>query len=75
MSNNILVTGAAGFIGFHVCEKLIKEDFNIIGFDNVNNYYDQKIKEGRLQILEKEGIKKRNWSFFKGDLEDIRLIK
>ena len=75
MSNNILVTGAAGFIGFHVCAKLIKEDFNIIGFDNINNYYDQKIKEGRLQILEKEGIKKRNWSFFKGDLEDIKLLK
>ncbi len=75
MPNNILVTGAAGFIGFHLCMRLIKENFNIIGFDNVNSYYDLKVKEGRLYELEKEGIKKKNWSFFKGDLENISLLK
>ena len=45
----ILVTGAAGFIGFHFCSKLIKNGFNVIGFDNINNYYDQTLKKDRLK--------------------------
>ena len=35
----ILVTGSAGFIGFHLCKRLLKENFDVLGFDNINNYY------------------------------------
>ena len=45
MSETILVTGAAGFIGFHVCSRLIDEGFNVIGLDNNNTYYDTKLKK------------------------------
>ena len=47
---NILVTGCAGFIGFHLCNQLIIKNYNIIGIDNLNNYYDTKLKD-RLNIL------------------------
>ena len=40
---NVLVTGAAGFIGYHVCKRLIKENIPVIGFDNLN-YYDVNLK-------------------------------
>ena len=46
-----LVTGAAGFIGFHLSLKLLKKKNFVIGVDNINNYYDQKIKYDRLKIL------------------------
>ena len=45
---SILITGAAGFIGFHLCSRLIKKGVNIVGFDNLNNYYDVKLKKARL---------------------------
>ena len=41
----ILVTGAAGFIGFHTCIKLLRLGKSIIGFDNINSYYDVELKE------------------------------
>ena len=47
----ILVTGAAGFIGFHLCKRLLRNGVNVIGFDNLNNYYDQKLKISRLVVL------------------------
>ena len=47
----ILVTGAAGFIGFHLCEKLLEAKHQILGIDNINNYYDVKLKKNRLKIL------------------------
>ena len=50
---NILITGAAGFIGFHLCKKLISNGNNIIGIDNINNYYDTSLKESRLDQLYK----------------------
>ena len=46
-----LITGAAGFIGFHVSLELLKNNKIVIGVDNINNYYDQKIKYDRLNIL------------------------
>ena len=42
---SILVTGAAGFIGYHLCKKLIKEKFVVIGLDNLNDYYDVNLKK------------------------------
>ena len=47
----ILVTGAAGFIGFHLAKKLIKNNFLVIGIDNFNNYYNVKLKKDRLKVL------------------------
>tara|TARA_B100000886_G_scaffold335824_1_gene293547 strand:- start:50812 stop:51828 length:1017 start_codon:yes stop_codon:yes gene_type:complete len=47
----ILVTGSAGFIGFHLCKRLIEEGFELVGLDNVNSYYDTKLKEARLSQL------------------------
>ncbi len=48
----VLVTGAAGFIGFHVCQRLLARGDSVVGFDNLNNYYDPALKLARLKILE-----------------------
>ena len=54
---NILVTGCAGFIGFHLCLDLIsKEKVSLFGIDNLNSYYDIKLKQDRLKILKKNQI-------------------
>ena len=49
-----LISGAAGFIGFHLSMKLLKNKKNVIGIDNLNNYYDVKLKKSRLNILKKK---------------------
>ncbi len=49
MSKKILVTGAAGFIGFHTIEKLLIEGFEVVGLDNINDYYSPKLKYDRLK--------------------------
>ena len=74
MKINVLVTGAAGFIGFHLCMKLIEEGLNVIGLDNINSYYDIKIKESRLNELNKKADREKNWIFIKGDLENNNLL-
>ena len=72
----ILVTGSGGFIGFHLCKKLIKKGFKVIGFDNLNNYYDQNLKQNRLRELEKDALKEKGeFQFFKGELANISDIK
>jgi UDP-glucuronate 4-epimerase len=50
----VLVTGAAGFIGFHVAQRLLRDGHAVVGLDNVNNYYDPSLKEARLKILERD---------------------
>lgn len=52
MKDKILITGAAGFIGFHLAHKMIKNNFDVYGLDNLNNYYDAKLKEDRLKVLQ-----------------------
>ena len=47
----ILVTGSAGFIGFHLCQSLIEDGYEVIGIDNINNYYDTNLKKNRLKKL------------------------
>ena len=63
----ILVTGAAGFIGFHLIKKLISKNNEVIGIDNLNDYYDIKLKYLRLENLKKHP-KSGLFSFFKEDL-------
>ena len=52
---NILITGAAGFIGFHLSKKLLQnnKDYKVIGIDNLNSYYDVNLKKTRLKKLKK----------------------
>jgi len=72
----ILVTGSAGFIGFHICNRLIRDNKRVIGFDNLNDYYDPQLKQSRIEALTKEVKSNTNqFSFFKGDLEDFKLLK
>jgi len=44
----ILITGAAGFIGFHLAQKLCTQGIQVLGYDNMNDYYDVRLKEARL---------------------------
>src|SRR4249919_3751672 len=50
----ILVTGAAGFIGFHVARRLLTEGLAVVGLDNLNSYYDPVLKEARLDVLRRQ---------------------
>jgi UDP-glucuronate 4-epimerase len=71
MAENILVTGAAGFIGLHVTRRLIAAGHRVVGIDNLNNYYDPKLKEARLaQLTPLPGF-----SFHKVDLADQAAMK
>jgi UDP-glucuronate 4-epimerase len=49
----ILITGAAGFIGFHLSKKLCNSGYKVLGIDNLNQYYDVRIKQARLEILKR----------------------
>ena len=79
----ILVTGAAGFIGFHLCARLIKEGHKVVGVDNLNSYYDPQLKLARLAELGIVGIHQDdsslptliddNFTFIKADIEDDML--
>jgi len=67
---NILVTGAAGFIGFHLAMRLCDEGKTVYGIDNLNDYYDVELKQDRLELLKQ----KDNFRFEKADLEDQDAI-
>lgn len=62
----ILLTGAAGFIGFHTAQVLLARGDAVVGFDNMNAYYDPTLKEARLKILQQH----KNFTFIKGDILD-----
>jgi UDP-glucuronate 4-epimerase len=81
----ILITGTAGFIGYHLAERLISEGYEIVGLDSINDYYDVNVKYGRLncsgidqQLIEYGKIVQskdhKNYKFIKLDLEDKENI-
>ena len=78
-NKKILVTGAAGFIGFHVCHKLVKLGFTVVGLDNINDYYDVNLKYARLHELgilrsdAEEFFKKSESSIYKEFFSFVRM--
>ena len=66
MDSKVLITGSAGFIGFHLSQKLCKDNWNVVGVDNLNDYYDVNLKQARLNIL----LKYNNFTFIKIDIAD-----
>jgi UDP-glucuronate 4-epimerase len=65
-NRTVLVTGAAGFIGFHVTQRLLADGHSVVGLDSLNNYYDPRLKEARLDILRRNA----NFTFVKLNLAD-----
>ncbi len=63
---NVLITGAAGFIGFHLTKRLVDDGYRVVGLDNMNNYYDVGLKKSRLNILNQL----ENFCFYQVDLKD-----
>ena len=72
-TKNILITGAAGFIGSYLAKRVCAENPNakVIGFDSVNDYYDTSLKDYRLKELEQFS----NFTFIKGNLADKELVE
>jgi UDP-glucuronate 4-epimerase len=81
----ILVTGAAGFIGFHVVETLVQSGHEIVGLDSINDYYDVELKYGRLSVSgidrnlieEKKAVQSKvhaSYRFIKADLADAEFV-
>lgn len=71
MAQRILVTGAAGFIGLHVCRRLISGGYQVVGLDNLNDYYDPRLKEARLDLLKPSP----SFTFHKTDLADRKAME
>jgi UDP-glucuronate 4-epimerase len=66
MTQKILVTGCAGFIGMHLCRSLLNDGFEVLGIDNINDYYDPKLKHARLDQL----APNKHFTFEKIDIAD-----
>ena len=71
MSNTILVTGAAGFIGFHIAKTLLDSGITVVGIDNINDYYDTSLKEDRLKLLKQYDC----FEFIKLDIADTQAME
>ena len=71
MKQKVLITGAAGFIGFHLAKRLLTKGATVMGFDNLNDYYDVTLKESRLEILNQFPA----FTFIKGDLADEQAVE
>ncbi|WP_394603869.1 nucleotide sugar dehydrogenase [Fictibacillus sp. UD] len=67
----VLITGCAGFIGFHVAQRLLSDGFKVIGIDNINDYYDQNLKRARLSQL----TKCDHFDFVYGSIENRSLVE
>jgi UDP-glucuronate 4-epimerase len=70
MRGPILVTGAAGFIGFHLARRLLADGCSVVGIDSINDYYDPRLKEARLSELRTRA----NFRFEKCDLADRKVV-
>ena len=71
----VLVTGAAGFIGFSVAKKLLERGDDVVGFDNVNDYYDPALKEARLQVLAETAEQvQQSFIFIRANLADKATV-
>lgn len=70
-TKKILITGAAGFIGYHLADRLLKEGFTVFGVDNLNDYYDVRLKELRLSELKKY----EKFKFEKLDISEKKEVK
>src|SRR5688572_8395162 len=68
---SILITGSAGFIGFHLSLKALKVGYNVIGLDNLNDYYDVNLKKSRLAILQEQP----NFKFHQQDLSNAQGLQ
>lgn len=66
MKKTILLTGCAGFIGFHTAKKLLNDGHRVVGVDNINTYYDVSLKDARLNILKRY----ENFVFYKKDISE-----
>ena len=65
----IIVSGCAGFIGYHLCNRLLNNGHEVVGIDNLNSYYEIELKKSRLKILnDTQEIKANLWKFYKIDL-------
>ena len=71
MKKTLLVTGCAGFIAFDFVKKIKNYNYNILGIDNLDKYYDPNLKKQRLLILKKI----KNFSFFKLDINDYNKVR
>ena len=67
----ILVTGSAGFIGYHACKSLIDNGHEIIGVDNLNDYYDVSLKNHRISLLKNY----KNFDFYKIEIQDYKSLE
>ena len=70
MNNNILITGCAGFIGYHLSDYMCANNYNVYGIDNLNEYYSKKLKNDRLIKLEKYN----NFKFSLVDITDNKKL-
>lgn len=70
-NKTVLITGAAGFIGFHLSKTLLADGVTVVGVDNINSYYDPSLKESRLEILNSYG----SFIFYKCDISEMDSLK
>ncbi len=66
----VLVTGCAGFIGYHLVNRLILNKYNVVGIDNINNYYDIRLKKDRIKKLKEN----KKFTFYKVDLKNYKKL-
>jgi len=75
MKKKIFVTGCAGFIGSHFCERLLKEGFAVVGLDNENPFYDPQIKKQNIgEIKQQAALLKGDFTYIHGDIRDEDLV-
>jgi len=73
---NILITGCAGFIGAALCKRFLKDGYVVLGIDNINNYYDVKLKKDRLESIYEFALRNNlRWVFNEISIEDRESLE